>query len=273
MQSFERDDLKVSYEVAGSGPTLICVHGGGGIAQAWRQVAENLQDNFTVVCPNTVGVGESSGLPEGVMPDMSYEVNLVEAVARQFGEPVYLVGHSYGANIVLSTALAKTVDIAGVTAIEAVPVILLRQAGQAEQADDIEAIVAPYFTEGVAGLEREAALKISRYMNSNAQDALPQRMFDFVVSTMPHNIQAWRTMFAQRESMRDYRELDCPVLLLMAANGAPPAIAAAPLLEQLLPRSRRIEIAESAHMVIASHASEVAGHIFAHAAECFAERR
>jgi pimeloyl-ACP methyl ester carboxylesterase len=79
-------------------------------------------------------------------------------------------------------------------------------------------------------------------------------------------------MFAQRESMQDYRELDCPVLLLTAANGAPPAIAAAPLLEELLPRARRIEIADAAHMVIASHANEVAGYISAHASDCFTER-
>ncbi len=272
MQSFQRDGLKVSCEVAGSGPVLICVHGGGGIAQAWRQVAKYLQDSFTVVCPNMVGVGDSSGLPDGAAPDMSFEIRMLEAVAKQFGEPVYLAGHSYGGNIVLSTALAKTIDIVGVAAIEAVPLQLLRQAGQAGYADDLEAIVRPYITEGVVGKEREAALNIINYMSSAAPKAMLPAALDFAASTMVHNIQAWRTMFAQQEALQDYRGLGCPVLLMTAENGAPPAVASAPLLEELLPNPLRIEIADSEHLLIATHASEVAGYISTHVADCFAKR-
>lgn len=37
------------YEAIGSGPVLLCIHGGDGSGEIWRRLSGELRDRFTVV--------------------------------------------------------------------------------------------------------------------------------------------------------------------------------------------------------------------------------
>lgn len=56
-----KDGTKIAYDVAGSGPAVILLHGGGQTRQAWHRAGyvERLAKEFTVITLDIRGNGES----------------------------------------------------------------------------------------------------------------------------------------------------------------------------------------------------------------------
>ena len=61
-----------------------------------------------------------------------HEVRVIEAVARRIGEPVHLVGHSFGWTVALATALSANIDVLSLTTFEANPLLLIKERGHQE---------------------------------------------------------------------------------------------------------------------------------------------
>ena len=97
-----KDGTKIAYDVAGSGPAVILLHGGGQNRQAWHLsgYVDRLAKEFTVVTIDIRGNGDS-GKPADVSAFHFERINedilaVADAVkARQF----VLWGFSYGANV------------------------------------------------------------------------------------------------------------------------------------------------------------------------------
>jgi pimeloyl-ACP methyl ester carboxylesterase len=96
------DGTKIVYEVTGSGPALLLVHGGGQTRRSWseRGYVDRLRKQFTVIAPDLRGSGES-GKP---MSADAYALDKVLAdllaVADAAGaKRFHLVGFGHGASI------------------------------------------------------------------------------------------------------------------------------------------------------------------------------
>ena len=116
---FERRRLELSggsalgYLSGGSGPPLLLVHGLGGSALNWVEVAPALVDRFRVLVPDLPGHGTSSALPaaRSLVP---YADAVAELIAHEQAEPVPLVGHSLGGLVGLRLAVRRPDLVAGV---------------------------------------------------------------------------------------------------------------------------------------------------------------
>lgn len=96
------DGVTVSYDRFGQGPPLVLVHGSfSDQVTNWQEVACLLQDHFTVYAIARRGRGETSATHNHTVHD---EVTDVAAVLDAIGEPVFLLGHSYGAVCALDAA-------------------------------------------------------------------------------------------------------------------------------------------------------------------------
>ncbi len=108
-------------------PNLILVHGGMDHARSWDRIAEVFRNDFRILAPDLRGHGDSSwaygslyGLAEYVL-----DLSALADIAGRF--PVYLIGHSLGAAIVLQYAgiypdrVQKLVAIEGVSPPQGVP--------------------------------------------------------------------------------------------------------------------------------------------------------
>jgi pimeloyl-ACP methyl ester carboxylesterase len=102
-------------------PNLILVHGGMDHGRSWDRVAEAFRDDFRVLAPDLRGHGDSSWALGALYSIAEYVLDL-SALAEIVGKfPIYLVGHSLGAAIVLHYAgiypdrAQKVVAIEGVT--------------------------------------------------------------------------------------------------------------------------------------------------------------
>jgi pimeloyl-ACP methyl ester carboxylesterase len=95
----------LSYSVAGSGPPLVLVHGGFSDHETnWTYVAPLLQEHFTVHAIARRGRGATDATTDHSLED---EARDVADVVRSADQPVFLLGHSYGAHCALIAAAAQ----------------------------------------------------------------------------------------------------------------------------------------------------------------------
>jgi pimeloyl-ACP methyl ester carboxylesterase len=94
--------ITVSYEQGGSGPLLVLAHGGFSDHHTnWEFVNPALRQNFTTCAIARRGRGETDATHgHGVEDEVDDLVALLGAVK----EPVFLLGHSYGAHCALAAA-------------------------------------------------------------------------------------------------------------------------------------------------------------------------
>ncbi|HVE64447.1 MAG TPA: alpha/beta fold hydrolase [Mycobacteriales bacterium] len=95
--------ITVGYEVAGSGPPLVLLHGGLCDRRVWREQVELLAADFTVIAWDTPGCGESSD-PETPYNLADYATCLAEFLSLLEATPAHVVGHSWGGGLALQVA-------------------------------------------------------------------------------------------------------------------------------------------------------------------------
>jgi pimeloyl-ACP methyl ester carboxylesterase len=93
---------KVSYKTYGSGPPLVLIHGGFSDHQTnWEYVKPLFEKQFTVYAIARRGRGKTATTQGHSLVDESFDVvALIDAI----NEPVFLLGHSYGAQLALAAA-------------------------------------------------------------------------------------------------------------------------------------------------------------------------
>jgi pimeloyl-ACP methyl ester carboxylesterase len=94
--------VTVSYDKYGSGPPLVLVHGSFSDHKTnWEFVKPLFEQQFTVYAIARRGRGETDATEGHSLDDESKDV---VAVIRSIGEPIFLLGHSYGAQTALAAA-------------------------------------------------------------------------------------------------------------------------------------------------------------------------
>jgi pimeloyl-ACP methyl ester carboxylesterase len=94
--------VTVSYATYGTGPALVLVHGGfSDDTTNWEFVKPMLEDRFTICAIARRGRGDTDRTEGHSLED---EARDVAAVIKTFREPVFLLGHSYGAQCSLAAA-------------------------------------------------------------------------------------------------------------------------------------------------------------------------
>ncbi len=99
------DGTPIAYQRSGNGPPLIVVHGTGADHARWGPVLPALERSFTVYALDRRGRGESGD----TMPyALELEFKDILAVIDSLPDPVFLLGHSYGAICCLEAARRTT---------------------------------------------------------------------------------------------------------------------------------------------------------------------
>ena len=106
----ELKGVRMRYFVGGSGPPLVLVHGLGGAASNWTELAPLLATRHRLLVPDLPGHGGSSALP--AVSGLEPFADRVALVAEREGMlPALVVGHSLGGMVVLRLALRRPDDV------------------------------------------------------------------------------------------------------------------------------------------------------------------
>ncbi len=93
---------RLAYRRSGKGPPLVLVHGTAADHSRWRPVLPALEERFNVHAIDRRGRG---GSDDSDHYTVAREFEDAAAMVDSLGEPVNLLGHSYGGLIVLEAAL------------------------------------------------------------------------------------------------------------------------------------------------------------------------
>jgi haloacetate dehalogenase len=96
--------IRINLWAGGSGPPLLLLHGYPQTAQMWHRIAPRLMEEYTVVCPDLRGYGDTDKPREGY--DKRTMARDMHELMQALGHSSYaLVGHDRGARVAHRQAL------------------------------------------------------------------------------------------------------------------------------------------------------------------------
>ena len=254
----ETSGCKIEFWESGAGTPILFVPGSFSTAAAWRPLQNHLPGGFRFVGTSLCGYGGTAETRRFDDHDMDHEIAVIEAAARRIGEPIHLVGHSFGGTVALATALKGRLDVLSLATFEANPLNLMRESG----AHDLYASVrrtSDAFEQAQRSGERNAAGRIIDFWGGEGSfGGLPEGVQDYCRLTAPTNVLDWHTAFGFQLTVEAVSRLEIPVLVARGAMANEAMVVISDTFSEALPNSETEIVEGASHFLISTHASECA---------------
>jgi pimeloyl-ACP methyl ester carboxylesterase len=125
MPTLRIDDCDVHYEVDGSGPPVLLIHGLGSCGRDWEMQRPALAARYTVVTVDLRGHGESSK-PPGLYSIPRFSADVVHVLEALALGPAHVVGVSLGGMVAFQLALDAPALVRSLVVINSAPEVVPR---------------------------------------------------------------------------------------------------------------------------------------------------
>ena len=243
------------FREAGAGPGVVCIHSNASTSGQWRALIELLAREFHVLAPDSYGAGKSPDWDSDRFISLSDEAAFIEPVLARAGSPLALVGHSYGAAVALTAALANPRRVRALALYEPTLFSLIdADAPRPNDADGISSAVADAGLCVAAGNLYAAAERfIDYWMGAGSWKRMPEARKAPIAASVA-NVRRWGyALFSEPTPLAVFRSLDIPVLYMVGKQSTRAAHAVARLLTSALPRVEVVEFEELGHMGPVTH--------------------
>jgi pimeloyl-ACP methyl ester carboxylesterase len=260
--------LELGYSAVGIGTHVILLHSGGLSSRQWGRFAEELAGGYRVVAPDFLGYGRSSRWPEDEEFHFILDALAIEALLDSIGEPVHLVGHSYGGFIALLVALHRPARVRSLAVFEPVAFGVLHSRHDAAGLSSLEAagIENSLMDSRTGGQEPWLRAFVDYWSGEGAWDRLAE------AARASFRAAGWklfgevRSLLLDRTPHQAYAMLSVPTLLLCGETSPIAARRVVALLAEAIPGARERTVAGAGHMGPLTHAAQVNGWIADHLA-------
>ena len=239
---------------SGEGPAVLFLPGSYSTAAAWRQIQKQMEPRWRIVNTSLCGYGETTDSRSEQDFDMKHEVKLVESLAAHIGQPVHLVGHSFGGAVAFAAALSGTVEVASLSFFEANPIGVIRYRNEGARYRDTFALGAAFHAAVTEGELDAPRLIIDFWGREGTYAAMPDPVRAYCREKASVNALDWRTVFAFDVSEADCARLNIPVLLVRGSEANSAMVEMTDALRSALPDSRHAVVDGAGHFLITSHA-------------------
>lgn len=247
----------IEYRENGAGPTLVLAPGSCSTGAAWRPVLAHLAD-IRAVTTSLTGYGETAERRTVDDHSIGPVAEALEDVILRAGEPVHLVGHSFGGLAALAVALRRKVALLSLTILEAPAPGALIGANEANHLAAFRDMTDTYAKAYRGGELDPIAQMIDFYGGRGSWAAMPGAVRAYAVTTTPVNLIDWDSAYgfalgAELASLAGLR-----VCVAVGEHSHPAVIRANALIAARIPGSNFETIAGAAHFMIATHPAAVA---------------
>ena len=249
----------IDCQDAGEGPAVLFLPGSYSTAAAWRPVQRLLLPGLRLVTTSLCGYGGTADTRNRQDANIRHEVQVVEALAHHIGQPVHLVGHSFGGTVALAAALAGTFPVASLALFEANPLPLIEHRDSGTLYRETLAM-SRGFEAAVAAGEPDAPGRIIDFWGgAGAFAAMPEAVQTYCRQTAAVNVLDWHSDFGMAVTTADLAALDMPVLLVRGALANPAMVQITESLRAALPRVQHAAVEGAGHFLVSTHAAACAG--------------
>jgi len=243
----------IDYKECGNGPAVLFIPGSFSTPSAWTAMQKALPQQYRFVSTSLCGYGSTDETRSTDNFGMDHLVRTIEAVAKEIGEPVHLVGHSFGGTVAFASAISGTFDVLSITTFEANPVTMIYECGDHQLFEATKKISDEYEAAFHSG-ERDAAGRIIDFWGGDGSfDAMPKYVQEYCRQTTASNILDWHTAFSFKATISDYSTLSVPVLLARGAYSNLQMLKITETLQACIPNQRSAVIEDASHFLITSH--------------------
>ncbi len=263
-----RDSRVISYDEYGSGPVIMLLHSSPGTSKMWQRVGNQIAGRFRVIAPDLPGYGETTAQDISASPDVSYTVDLIEALISAIGSPPVLVGHSYGGVVALSSALQNPKKILGLGLLEPVAISILSAVGENESFADTKAVFDEYISSFEGGDNQAVRKMIDFWFGLGAFEKMPSPLKDYLLTNTALNIRDVRATFQLRYSIESFSSMDVPVLVIYGKKSPEVTRKIARTIAAHTKRGSLVGLENATHAMITTHVDEVSNLIVEFACQC-----
>ena len=241
-KAISKDGTVIGFWKSGAGPPLLLVHGTTADHSRWSPISPSFEQHFTVYAMDRRGRGGSGDSPDY---DIMREAEDIAAVVEAIGEPVFLLGHSYGGVCSLEASLLT----------DRVSRLILYE-------PNVPAGL-PQYPPGVPD-------RIQTLIDSGRLEAGLEVFFQEVVRMPEHDLEAYRqlpvwkiriqlTPTIPREMLFDrtysfdtekFAEFRVPTMLLLGGDSPPIFQKAIGLLDSMLPNNQVVILPDQQHIAM-----------------------
>lgn len=216
---------------------------------------DQLAPNFHVLAPDSYGAGKSPAWPSDARIGLRDEAALLEPVFLRAGEPMTLVGHSYGGAVALVAATLQPQRVRALVLYEPTLFALIEaSSSQTSEAAGIRQAVKDAAGALEAG-DRSAAAGhfIDYWMGLGAWQHTPEARRGPIEAAIV-NVRGWAdALMGEPTSLATIASLRMPVLLMTGRDSPASSRAVARVLAQALPHAERIDFEGLGHMGPITH--------------------
>ena len=237
------DGTTIAYERTGSGMPLVLVHGTGGAYTRWAPIQPALEKHFSVYAIDRRGRGESTEVDSYAI---EREFEDVAAVVDSTGEPVNLLGHSFGGICALEATLLtenlrKLVLYEPPIPIEEMPLYpegVIERLQSLLDKGDREGVLTTFMLEVVE-------MPAHEFEVFQSSPAWPDRVA--AAHTLPREVRAHE---AYRFDADRFQDVDTPTLLLLGGDSPDFFKAVTAKLDAALSNTQIVEMPGQQHIAI-----------------------
>lgn len=250
----------------GAGQPAILLHSGGMSSRQWKRLGDELATSHLVVAPDFLGSGENPPWPAGADFHFQQDVDAVARIVEALGEPVHLVGHSYGGLVALQVARAAPSRVRSIAAYDPVAFGVLAEPRDAEGLDDLsQAAKNPVFTDAaLGGTDAWFEVFVDYWNGPGAWRALPTPARESFLRVGRKVFLEVQSLMGDRTPGAAYAGIAAPALFITGSSSPPAARRVVARLAEALPAGRALTIDGAGHMGPITHARVVVDAIAAH---------
>jgi lipase len=248
-------DVKVLER--GAGPPVVFLHSGVGSAGEWKQVFALWPDGYRLVAVETYRGGAGPGVTG--RRSLDDYADQVYAVVQHVGEPVRLVGFSWGGATALRVAAVAPVLVDSLAVIEPEAYGLLRTQ-DADAYAHIRALRDRWRALVRAGRWYDAFEEFVDFYNgpgSFARWPAPRR--DAFLAVQQARGDLWDVLFGDRLTLEDLGRVTTPVLVVEGSRTSLVDHAICDVVRRHVPHARHTVVHGAGHMMPLTHPEQLTG--------------
>lgn len=241
-----------NYWTSGSGTPVLALHSSGSTGFQWKNLSDHLRGRHRLIAPDLPGYGETPAWPGSGPASVENEARYIARLIKAAGEPVHLVGHSWGGAVAIKIAMALPEWTRSLTLIEPAIFHLLRDAECAADRALFSEIAALAGTVSAAAADGHPEAGMARFIDfwngDGAWANTSPRLRTALRSQLGQVINNFAAGFNETWALNEAAEITCPTLTVLGMESVPLAQRVTEMLAETIPSSRLAMVPGAGHM-------------------------